>query len=77
MEQSNLNIRLDHIENQEADAFDRTTHAVAAVEHAETTGANVETLTDAELLYAAQLVTEAEATDGTWRGEWIGDRPTT
>ncbi|MER8086599.1 hypothetical protein ABTZ57_16050 [Streptomyces sp. NPDC094048] len=27
---------------------------------------------DTEARYAAQLVTEAEATDGTWRGEWIG-----
>ncbi|MBC9714062.1 hypothetical protein H9Y04_15970 [Streptomyces sp. TRM66268-LWL] len=26
---------------------------------------------------AAKLVTEAEATDGTWRGEWIGERSTT
>jgi hypothetical protein len=27
-----------------------------------------------EARYAAALVTEAEATDGTWRGEWIGPR---
>ncbi|MBP0456237.1 hypothetical protein [Streptomyces montanisoli] len=29
-----------------------------------------------ELRTAAQLVTEAEATEGTWRGEWIGEQPT-
>ncbi|MFI0736429.1 hypothetical protein ACH4S9_46780 [Streptomyces sp. NPDC021225] len=29
---------------------------------------------DAEALLAAQLVTEAEATDGTWRGDWIGQQ---
>ncbi|MEU7340561.1 hypothetical protein [Streptomyces sp. NPDC007074] len=29
-----------------------------------------------EARYAATLVTEAEATDGTWRGEWIGEQPT-
>jgi hypothetical protein len=29
-----------------------------------------------EARYAAALVTEAEANDGTWRGQWIGDRPT-
>lgn len=32
---------------------------------------------DIEAQQAAALVTEAEATAGTWRGEWIGDRPTT
>lgn len=29
----------------------------------------------AEAMYAAALVTEAEATDGTWRGQWIGEQP--
>jgi hypothetical protein len=29
---------------------------------------------DDEARYAAALVTEAEATEGTWRGEWIGPR---
>jgi hypothetical protein len=29
-----------------------------------------------EARYAAALVTEAEAAEGTWRGQWIGDRPT-
>ncbi|MEU2120018.1 hypothetical protein ABZ567_31275 [Streptomyces sp. NPDC016459] len=31
---------------------------------------------DTEIHHAMQLITEAEATDGTWRGEWIGDQPT-
>lgn len=30
-----------------------------------------------ESRHAAELVTEAEATDGTWRGQWIGARDTT
>jgi len=30
---------------------------------------------DAEAMLAVQLVTEAEATDGTWRGGWIGEQP--
>ncbi|WP_329622937.1 hypothetical protein OG357_23010 [Streptomyces sp. NBC_01255] len=38
--------------------------------------AAVEDIVDIEARYAAELVTEAEATDGTWRGEWIGDQPT-
>ncbi|WP_258563734.1 beta-lactamase family protein [Streptomyces himalayensis] len=29
---------------------------------------------DREARLAAQLATEAEATDGTWRGEWIGEQ---
>ncbi|GHA19783.1 hypothetical protein ACFOOM_10010 [Streptomyces echinoruber] len=58
----------------EAEKFERAAHAVDAVEHAEQTGARVETVEDAEALYAAALVTEAEATDGTWRGEWIGEQ---
>ncbi|MCR8576175.1 hypothetical protein [Streptomyces sp. Isolate_219] len=35
----------------------------------------VETVEDAEALHAAQLVTAREASDGTWRGEWIGQQP--
>jgi hypothetical protein len=53
-------------------AFATAARAVDAVEYAEQTGAAVETVEDAEALFAAQLVTEAEATAGTWRGEWIG-----
>lgn len=30
---------------------------------------------DTEARHAAALVTEAEATEGTWRGQWIGDHP--
>ncbi|OAR22380.1 hypothetical protein A8W25_22260 [Streptomyces sp. ERV7] len=30
---------------------------------------------EAEAQQAAALVTEAEPTDGTWRGEWIGEQP--
>lgn len=48
-------------------------YAVDAVEHAEQVEAGVETVEDAEALFAAQLVTEADATDGTWRGAWIGE----
>lgn len=47
----------------EAEQFDRAARGVATVE-------------DAEALYAAALVTEAEATAGTWRGEWIGETDT-
>jgi hypothetical protein len=43
------------------------------VEQADDARAAVE---DAEAMYAARLVTEAEATDGTWRGEWIGAHTT-
>lgn len=57
--------------------FARAARAVDAVTHAEETGAPVTTLADADALYAAQLVTEADATAGTWRGEWIGERTTT
>ncbi|MFF7146061.1 MULTISPECIES: hypothetical protein [Streptomyces] len=32
--------------------------------------------TEEEMRYAAELVTEAEATAGTWRGEWIGEHST-
>ncbi|MCY0944643.1 hypothetical protein [Streptomyces antarcticus] len=58
------------VEDEEAAAFATTARAVDAVEHAEETGAAVETVEDAEALYAAALVTDADA--GTWRGEWIG-----
>jgi hypothetical protein len=51
-------------------------HAWAADEN----GAPVEdeptTVEDVEALLAVRMVTEAEATAGTWRGAWIGDRPT-
>ncbi|MEV7413075.1 DUF6884 domain-containing protein, partial [Streptomyces althioticus] len=57
--------------------FAAAARAVDAVTHAEETGARVATVADAEALYAAQLVTEADATDGTWRAEWIGERTTT
>ncbi|MFF9284850.1 hypothetical protein [Streptomyces griseosporeus] len=60
----------------EAKQFDRAAHTVDAVEHAEQTGARVNTVEDAEALYAAALVTEAEATAGTWRGDWIGEQNT-
>ncbi|MFF4706659.1 hypothetical protein [Streptomyces sp. NPDC001297] len=65
--------RLDQVEAEVAEEFDRTAHAVDAVEHAEQAEARVETVEDAEALYAAALVTEADATDGTWRGAWIGE----
>ncbi|MEU0454043.1 hypothetical protein ABZ322_13670 [Streptomyces sp. NPDC006129] len=54
--------------------FDRTAHAVDAVEHAEQVEAGVATVEDAEALYATRAVTEAEAADGTWRGAWIGEQ---
>ncbi|MGC9536588.1 hypothetical protein [Streptomyces sp. UG1] len=47
--------------------------AVDAVEHAEQVEAGIETVEGAEALYGAQMVTEAEATEGTWRGAWIGE----
>lgn len=56
--------------------FDRAARAVDAVEHAEQVEAGVETVEDAEALYAAALVTEAEADDHTWRGAWIGEQAT-
>ncbi|MYY08815.1 hypothetical protein GT204_07835 [Streptomyces sp. SID4919] len=34
----------------------------------------VEQVEDTEALSAAALVTEAEAADGTWRGQWIGEQ---
>lgn len=67
---------LDRWEHDQAEArkFERAARALDAVEHAEQAGARVETVEDAEALYAAALVTEAEATDGTWRGAWIGEQ---
>ncbi|MGW5304865.1 hypothetical protein ACWERF_13105 [Streptomyces griseoluteus] len=59
----------------EAEKFARAARAVDAVEHAEQVEAGVATVEDAEALYAAALVTEAEATEGTWRGRWIGEQP--
>ncbi|MFF4751812.1 hypothetical protein [Streptomyces sp. NPDC001270] len=44
--------------------------------HATTTLAANLTAAETEAQQAATLVTEAEATDGTWRGEWIGARTT-
>ena len=70
-----IEARLDHAEEQAAADFAATTRAVEAVEHAEQAGATVHTIEDAEALYSMQLITEAEATDGTWRGSWIGDQP--
>ncbi|MFE5673856.1 hypothetical protein ACFQ7B_00300 [Streptomyces erythrochromogenes] len=61
---------------EQAAAFETVTRAVEAVEYAEEIGTQVDTVVEAETLYAAALVTEAEADDGTWRGEWIGDQPT-
>ncbi|MFD9146221.1 hypothetical protein ACFWDF_02960 [Streptomyces diastaticus] len=62
-------------ERADTEQFDRSARAVDAVEYAEQVEANVETVEDAEAVYAAALVTEAEATDGTWRGDWIGEQP--
>ncbi|MFE5395780.1 hypothetical protein ACFQ9U_14575 [Streptomyces sp. NPDC056568] len=67
--------RLDQAVAEAGEQFDRAARAVDAVEHAEQVEAAVETVEDAEALYAAALVTEAEATEGTWRGEWIGEQP--
>ena len=72
----NTEQRLDQLEQTEADHFTAVARIVDAVQRAEDTGAQVETIEDAEALYALQLVTEADATDGTWRGEWIGELPT-
>ncbi|MFJ7411601.1 hypothetical protein ACIQWZ_12405 [Streptomyces sp. NPDC098077] len=65
----------DQVVNEAVEKFDRAARAVDAVEHAEQVEAAVETVADAEALYAAALVTEAEATEGTWRGDWIGEQP--
>ncbi|MFD3829716.1 hypothetical protein [Streptomyces sp. NPDC058621] len=59
---------------EQAAALDHVTRAVNGVEHAEETGAQADTVVEAEALYAAALITEADA--GTWRGEWIGDQQT-
>ncbi|WP_181849204.1 hypothetical protein [Streptomyces parvulus] len=67
--------RLDQAVAEAGEQFGRAARAVDAVEHAEQVEAAVETVEDAEALYAAALVTEAEATEGTWRGEWIGEQP--
>ncbi|MER6196750.1 hypothetical protein ABT234_05135 [Streptomyces sp. NPDC001586] len=61
-------------DREAAAAFAAVARAVDAVEHAEETGAAVATVEDAEALYAAALVTEVEADEGTWRGEWIGEQ---
>ncbi|MFH9831150.1 hypothetical protein ACH4NC_07525 [Streptomyces sp. NPDC017201] len=57
---------------QAVEQFETVARAVDAVEHAEQVEADVDTVVEAEALYAARLVTEAEATAGTWRGAWIG-----
>lgn len=67
--------RLDQAVAETAEQFDRAARAVDAVEYAEHIEAGVATVEDAEALYAAALVTEAEATEGTWRGAWIGEQP--
>lgn len=67
--------RLDAVEVEVAEQFATAARAVDAVEYAEQVEAGVATVEDAEALYAAQLLTEAEATDGTWRGAWIGEQP--
>ncbi|APD18694.1 hypothetical protein SEA_MOJORITA_53 [Streptomyces phage Mojorita] len=90
-EQQRAAARLDRVEQQAAAAFADVTRAADAVEHAEQAEAGVDTVAEAvtlydahlaadallddELRHAAALVTEAEATAGTWRGEWIGDTP--
>ncbi|MEU5557380.1 hypothetical protein AB0H47_14835 [Streptomyces globisporus] len=59
---------------QAAAEFAAVARAVDAVEHAEQVEAGAATVEDAEAVYAAALVTEAEATAGTWRGAWIGEQ---
>lgn len=54
--------------------LDREYPALAAFLAAERTADRA--AADEEAAQAAAMVTEAEATEGTWRGEWIGDRPT-
>lgn len=73
VEQADTEAHLDHAEEQAAAAFADTTRTVEAVEHAEQVEARVATVEDAEALYATQLITEADANAGTWRGEWIGE----
>jgi hypothetical protein len=67
--------RLDAVEVEADEQFTRTAHAVDAVEHAEQVEARVATVEDAEALYAVQMITETEATEGTWQGAWIGEQP--
>ncbi|MGW1770654.1 hypothetical protein [Streptomyces sp. NPDC002104] len=67
--------QLDRAVAEEAAHFTRAARALDAVEYAEGAEAGVESLVDAEALYAARLVTEADATAGTWRGQWIGADP--
>lgn len=62
----------DQVVEQAVEQFETTARAVDAVEYAEQVEASVDTVVEAEALYAARLVTEAEATAGTWRGAWIG-----
>ncbi|MEU2759376.1 hypothetical protein [Streptomyces sp. NPDC007094] len=69
--------QLDTAEAEAAAHFRQSAHAVDAVEHAEQVEARAGTVEDAEALYAAALVTEAEATEGTWRGSWIGEHQAT
>ncbi len=57
---------------QAVEQFETVARAVDAVEYTEQVEAGVDTVVEAEALYAARLVTEAEATAGTWRGAWIG-----
>ncbi|GAA5056369.1 hypothetical protein [Streptomyces similanensis] len=64
-------VDLPEIAEQTGAQFQRSARAVAAVEHAEHVEAAVE---HAEALHAAALVTEADATQGTWRGDWIGEQ---
>ncbi|MFD3911216.1 hypothetical protein [Streptomyces sp. NPDC058603] len=64
--------RVTHAVEQAVEQFETVTRAVDAVEHAEQVEADVDTVVEAEALHAAHLVTEAEATAGTWRGAWIG-----
>ncbi|MEU0102211.1 hypothetical protein [Streptomyces sp. NPDC006267] len=62
-------------EQAETEAVAQLDRTARAVEYAEQAEAAVETVEDAEALYAAALVTEAEASDHTWRGAWIGEQP--
>ncbi len=64
--------QLDQVVEQAVEQFENVARAVDAVEYAEQVEAGVDTVVEAEALYAARLVTEAEATAGTWRGAWIG-----
>ncbi|MFZ3471448.1 hypothetical protein ACODT4_20685 [Streptomyces sp. 2.9] len=61
-------------EAEQCAAFDTAARAVDAVQYAEEAAAQVDTVEEAEALYATALVTEADADAGTWRGEWIGEQ---